>query len=748
MAATLGSRKRKIDRTVRMTVFLIGVLVLISSVVTSVLAVRRGRVDAQDHALDVTLGRQVEALQNYFERARAIDAVLADNPVFSDYYAAPATPAKLRRVNEALGYLETLFPGRIGEACFIDSSGTEIARVVDSTPAGPDDLSRDEDDNAFFAPTLALEPGQVYQAKEYESTDTHNAVISNSTTVRAAGHTGIVHFEIALDSFRMAGTTGSIAASIVDAQTGHVLVDTRTGSIPAALPPGAGDHGVTTLGGRRIAYQRIHATRGNANDWYLAVSAPAFGRGWTHGLSIGSLALLLGALLIILISAVSGWRYLTAVRRSATYDRLTGLPNRTLLADRLGAALDGGQRAAVLLFDLQGFKDVNDLLGTRHGDLLLTQVARRLSAAVPSGALLARVGADDFAVLLPGGDLAGAHRVADDLLQVLRPAFTLGDVSLDVEVSAGIAAGPGHGDDAETLLRHAGSALQLATEQATGVHEYEPGQDADPAHRLQLLADLRRALDTDDQLTVHYQPKIELDGERVAGVEALIRWEHPDRGRIPPDSFIPIAETTSLIHPLTTRVLEIAVRQAAAWRRDGRLLPVAVNLSTRCLLNPSFPDQIFQLLRSYDVPAAVLELEVTESLVMTDPERCLAVLHALHAGGIRLSVDDFGTGHSSMSYLQRLPVDELKIDKSFVQGMATSHGDAVLVRTAVSLGHNLGLSVVAEGVEDATAVAALRELGCDIAQGYHYARPMPAADFDRWHAAFLGKQAADLQVAQ
>ncbi|BCJ47528.1 hypothetical protein GCM10010168_18860 [Actinoplanes ianthinogenes] len=724
---------------------------LISSVAASVRTARRERIAAQDHALDVTLGRQAESLEHYFERARAIDAVLAASPAFSDFYRAPGTnQAKieaggplLRRVNQSLGYLETLFPGRIGEACFIDSSGAEIARVVNGVPAAPADLSQEEDDNAFFAPTLALPPGQVYQAKEYESPDTHNVVISNSTVVTAGGHTGIVHYEIALDSFRMTATTGGLSASIVDAGTGRVLVDTRTvttlaGRTDQTLAPvlhGTRDHGITTLGARRAAYQRVAATGGNANDWYLVVSAPAYGRGWTRGLSVGSIALLLGALLTLLLSTVSGWRYLASVRRSATYDALTGLPNRSLLTERLGAALHGdGRSAALLIVDLRGFKDVNDLLGHRLGDLLLTQVTQRLSAAVPAGATIARIGADDFAVLLPGAAPAAARAVAGDLLQSLVPAFRIGEVSLKVEAHAGIAVGPDHGTDPCTLLRHAEAALQLAVEKVTEVHEYEPGHDRGATHRLELLADLSRALETDDQISLHYQPKIDLGSGRLVGVEALIRWDHPVRGRIAPDAFIPVTESTSLIHPLTTRVLEIALRQAAAWQREGADIPVAVNLSTRCLLDAGFAGHVFDLLRHHGLPASLLKLEVTESLVMADPERCLSVLHALHDGGIRLSIDDFGTGYCSMSYLQRLPVGELKIDKSFVQGMTGSHGDAVLVRTAVSLAHSLGLEVVAEGVEDEATAAALREINCDTAQGYYYARPMPAGDFDRWHA--------------
>jgi EAL domain-containing protein (putative c-di-GMP-specific phosphodiesterase class I) len=322
------------------------------------------------------------------------------------------------------------------------------------------------------------------------------------------------------------------------------------------------------------------------------------------------------------------------------------------------------------------------------------------------------------------------------MLAVLHRTFVIDDLQVDVEANAGLATAPEHGTDAETLLRHADAALHLAKEQASAVQQYDPAHDGNTASRLELLGDLRRAIGTDDQLSLHYQPKISLATGEVTGAEALIRWQHPTQGRMAPDMFIPMAESTSLIHPLTSYVLEMAVQQAKIWAQRGTPIPVAVNLSTRCLLDPGIAAQIFGLLYRTGLPARLLKLEITESVAMADPDKALTVLRALHDGGISLSIDDFGTGHSSMTYLQHLPVDELKIDKSFVQAMGKSRGDEVLVRTAITLAHNLGLSVVAEGVEDAAAVTALRELGCDIAQGYHYARPMPAADFDRWFAEY------------
>ncbi|GIF08309.1 putative bifunctional diguanylate cyclase/phosphodiesterase [Actinoplanes siamensis] len=747
-------------RHARAAAFLTGLLVLVFSVFSSALAARDKQVATQDHALDLTLGQQVAAVRNYFEQSRAIAEVLADSPVFIDFFQAPGTTAEkiaaggplLQRVQDALAYLEQLYPGRVGEACFVDGDGRQIARVVDGLPTTAAGLRQYESKTPYFNPTLNLGPERVYQTQAYESPDTHNAVISNSIVVTANGHTGIVHFEIALDSFRMPATSGGRAASIIDAGTGNVLVDSRAETTAggngdrtfAPLAVHGGLAGMTTLADRRVAFQRLPATLNNANDWYVAVSAPVYGLGWTRGFSVGSLALLLGALVTILISGLSWRSHSRSVRRAATHDPLTGLPNRALFTERTQAALRGGRPAAALIVNLRGFRNVNDVLGHRHGDLLLKEVARRLAEAAPAGATVARIGgADDFAVLLPGADLAQARATAETLLAELHRTFLIEDFHVDVEANAGLAAAPEHGADAQTLLRHADAALHLAKEQASGVQQYDPAHDGNTASRLELLGDLRRAIGTDDQLSLHYQPKVSLATGRVTGAEALIRWQHPQRGRVFPDVFIPTAESTSLIHPLTSHVLELAVRQAKIWAQRGTPIPVAVNLSTRCLLDPGFTAQVFGLLYRTGLPAHLLKLEITESVAMADPDRALTVLRALHDGGISLSIDDFGTGHSSMTYLQHLPVDELKIDKSFVQAMANSHGDAVLVRTAITLAHNLGLSVVAEGVEDEAAVAALRELGCDVAQGYHYARPMPAADFDEWFTAHAAGMSVD-----
>ena len=418
----------------------------------------------------------------------------------------------------------------------------------------------------------------------------------------------------------------------------------------------------------------------------------------------------------------------------ALHDPLTGLPNRELFADRVDQAIRTADRelrpAALLLLDLDRFKDVNDTLGHHHGDQLLIEVGQRLCDALRDADTVARLGGDEFAVVLPGATAEGASAVADKLRTVLQQPLTIDGVALDLDASIGIAVYPEHGADAAELLQHADVAMYMAKQAHVGFLVYDPAVDQHSPKRLAPLGGLRRALER-DELVLHYQPKADLGSGAVHSVEALVRWQHPDHGLLGPGEFIPLAERTGLIHPLTYWVLDAALDQAARWQRGGLHLSVAVNISTRCLLDPAFPDQVAGQLATWQVPADLLVLEITESAVMADPARALDVLRGLHTLGVGLAVDDFGTGYSSMAYLKELPVDELKIDRSFVSQMAISASDAVIVRSTIDLGHNLGLRVVAEGVETQHAWEQLSELGCDIAQGYYLGRPMPAADLEQ-----------------
>ena len=434
-----------------------------------------------------------------------------------------------------------------------------------------------------------------------------------------------------------------------------------------------------------------------------------------------------------------------ASRRQATHDALTDLPNRVLLDEHLArltqseaAGAPGSAEAAttagvtaLLLLDLDGFKDINDTFGHPHGDALLCQVAERLRGALRASDLVARLGGDEFAVVLAGDDGAAAARAAACIRAALDAPFVVEGRTLHIGGSIGIALHPDHGADGTTLLRHADVALYAAKRGRRGAVVYDPAGDGHSPLRLALAGELRAAVEC-GALALHYQPQADLASGRVRGVEALVRWPHARRGLVPPDEFIPLAERTGLIGPLTRWVLATALRQWRAWRRDGLLLTMSVNLSVWDLHDEALPDLIAGLLREHGVPPAWLRLELTEGTLMADPDRALAVLGRLRGLGVGLAVDDFGAGYSSLAYLKRLPVDELKIDRSFVRALATDERDAAIVASTVELGHALGLRVVAEGIEDAASWERLVALGCDTAQGYHLSRPLTADAFARW----------------
>jgi diguanylate cyclase (GGDEF)-like protein len=439
-------------------------------------------------------------------------------------------------------------------------------------------------------------------------------------------------------------------------------------------------------------------------------------------------------------SARSAEASLTArVRHQAHHDTLTGLPNRTQLLE-YAAALSAdparrGEPMAVLLVDLDHFKDVNDVLGHASGDVLLSRVGPLMAGAVRADDLLCRLGGDEFAAVLAGCDEATAIEVAHRLLELISVSMDIDGVLLNVEASVGVAVTSALGDsDIDTLLRHADIAMYTAKRARSGIAVYETDQDTSTRERLNLLGEMRQAL-LRDEFVVHFQPKLTLPDNRLIGVEALARWQHPTRGLLGPGEFIPAAESTGLIVPFTLHILRKSLEQIAQWQGSGAPLSVAVNLSPRCLAEADLPARVFALLAEHDIAPSLLELEITENTLAHDPDRALAALTELHDAGILISIDDFGTGYSSMSYLKRLPVGELKVDRSFVMGMLSNADDDILVRSVIDLGHNLGLVVVAEGVEDQATLDALAAVGCDVAQGYHLGRPMDGAAFEAWRDA-------------
>ena len=425
------------------------------------------------------------------------------------------------------------------------------------------------------------------------------------------------------------------------------------------------------------------------------------------------------------------------LRHEALHDALTGLPNRTNLQRRLGSALEdvrGGRAvgAAVMILDLDEFKEVNDTLGHQQGDLLLVEIGARLEAAIGAIGTVARLGGDEFAILVPGtGDEDSAIRIGRRVLRALEQPVSLDGLEVEVGGSMGIALAPAHADDPAALLKRADVAMYDAKTSSRGLSVYEPGLDTNNPRRLMLVSELRSALQN-GQIQVHVQPQGRLSDGQVVGVEALARWHHPELGDVSPDEFIPVAERSGLIGPLTTYVLDSTLAACSHWRATGHDIGVAVNLSARSLQDTDLVDQVDRLLRRHGVPAHRLTLEMTEGSVMADPTRAVAILHRLRDLGVRLSVDDFGTGYSSLSYLKRLPVHEVKIDRSFVTPMREGGDDVAIVRAIVDLGRHLGLAVVAEGIEDQATWNLLASMGCDLGQGWYLGRPMPAADLLPW----------------
>jgi diguanylate cyclase (GGDEF)-like protein len=447
---------------------------------------------------------------------------------------------------------------------------------------------------------------------------------------------------------------------------------------------------------------------------------------------------LLPLLALPLVAIYRTGRQAVRIEHQSLHDSLTLLPNRTLLRDRIDQAVRAARRdrasVVVMLIDLDHFKEVNDTLGHHHGDLLLREIGPRLEGALRDTDTIARLGGDEFAILLPSvPDISYGDAVARKVIRALERPFDIEGLKLQIGASIGLASFPEHGDDVEALVQRADIAMYLAKEAQTGYERYDPEQDSYSPGRLTLASDLRRAIEH-DELVVHYQPKLELRTGKVRGVEALVRWQHPKRGLVGPSEFVPVAESSGLIAPITMRVLELALAQLAQWLAEGHELDVAVNLSARSLLDRQLPDSVARLLEAARVPPQQLRLEITESMIMADPVRAIAVLSGLDEMGVRLVIDDFGTGYSSLSNLRRLPVSEIKIDKSFILTMTEDRNDAVIVRSTIDLARSLGLGVVAEGVESEQVLEELTRLGCDFAQGYFLSRPVAADVLSRWLA--------------
>jgi diguanylate cyclase (GGDEF)-like protein len=421
---------------------------------------------------------------------------------------------------------------------------------------------------------------------------------------------------------------------------------------------------------------------------------------------------------------------------AATHDLLTDLPNRALFYDRLEQAIRGRDGIhAVIMIAIDNLKEIQDTLGTASTDMVVKQLATRLSSWSGKRDSVARIDNHRFAILLSDCKTrAEPETAARNLIKAIEPYFVVSTLKLTLQPSIGIAICPEHGDDADTLLQRAGIAEYFASKAFANFSVYSPTMDEHSPRRLTLIGELKRAVER-GELELYFQPKVSLAENTVIGVEALIRWNHPEHGFIPPEEFIGLAERHRIIRPLSDWVLEHAFRQSAAWQRAGRGLVVSINLSAKDLGDPELPDLIAGVLAKTGADPASIMFEITEGSIMNDPVRVLIIVERLRGMGFSFSVDDFGTGYSSLSYLKKLPVSELKIDKSFVMDMQSSQNDRVIVRATVDLAHNLGLKVTAEGIENAQTLDALRSYGCDVGQGYLFAKPLPLAELESWRAA-------------
>ncbi|MGH8791843.1 MAG: putative bifunctional diguanylate cyclase/phosphodiesterase [Stackebrandtia sp.] len=440
--------------------------------------------------------------------------------------------------------------------------------------------------------------------------------------------------------------------------------------------------------------------------------------------------------------AVENSRLVDRLRFDAYHDALTELPNRrrtmAVLEESISITVPG-EVVALLLFDVDAMREINDSVGHAAGDKLIVEVGRRLREASPESAHVGRIDGDEFGVVLRLPDIDSAVDLAGELRAALQEPFAMSNINIDIDSAVGIAVHPDSGDEAGTLLQRADVATQTAKNVSSGVQVYNAGLESNSVRRLGLASDLRRAFDS-GELHVHYQPKLSLSERKVTGVECLARWRHPSHGDVPPDDFVPVAEHTGLLGRLTEFVLRDGLSRLQGWADDGHDIGIAVNLSPRTLADTDFPDVVAGLLEEYGVPASKLTLEITEDGMVGAGGRTPQTLRRLRELGVRLAVDDFGKGYSSLSYLRQLPAQEIKIDRSFVQGMAVDEGDLAIVRAVVDLARHFSMAVVAEGVESEMTLSLLTEIGCDVAQGFYFSRPLPPERFAAWMEAQTAAQ--------
>ncbi|MBA2768998.1 MAG: EAL domain-containing protein [Sporichthyaceae bacterium] len=746
-------------RRFRSLLLAFGIVAVMCAIGAGVLAERTR--EKLDHDLTLAAAHRATALNEYFHSARAVASITSHSSAFADFYDAPRSRTDrmarggrmMDRVVESLRYLDALYPDSMGEAAFVDRSGAVNARVIRGRVAPADDPLADESGQPFFAPAFRQLYGKVYQSRPYVSPAIGEWVISNATKIDTGlgVSPALVHFEVTVESLRLAAydPDGRQRVRVVDLETGSVVVDSTTPQVQGETLGASADRSLAWVTERhdgahrsddvwRHAVRVIDTSGENVNHWAVVVSMAKPTGAWASPYSYGPVALLVIGLILLVLSAMGFVAKNRSSHRTARRDDLTGLANRLAVREHVETELLGGRELTVLLLDLDRFKYVNDALGHHAGDELLTVLAQRLTEALREPAdLVARLGGDEFVVIASATSRPEqVHGLCERVTKAIIEPVRLGGLDVTLGASIGVAIAPEHGRDYGTLLQHADIAMYDAKRRRTGWQIYHPALAMEERPDLAIDAELRRAIE-DGQLVLHYQPTVDLASGQVTAAEALVRWQHPRRGLLAPSHFVPFAEVTGSIRLMTTAVLGMALAQAAQWRAAGQDLPVAVNVSAHDVTDPGFVERVIEALAARDLPGTSLVIELTETGLLADADAAAGVLQRLTELGIRVAVDDFGAGYASLPYLRRFPVSVLKLDSSIVQGLTVDATDAALVRWTVDMAHSLGITCVAEGVEDATTLAALEELGCDQAQGFYLQRPGPAADLQLHQSTVL-----------
>jgi diguanylate cyclase (GGDEF)-like protein len=737
----------------RAALLALGLVGLLAGMALGVLATQAA--DERDHDLGLAGASRVTAVDDYADRARAVTLLASHSAAFANFYQAPGTrqariegrtggPDLMPRVVTALTDLENLFPDSIASASFIDRSGAENARVVGNSVMRPDELDADRTDAVFFDHAFQLPYDKVFQSAPYRSESTGDWVIANAAKVNIGlgVSPAIVSFEVTLESIRLAAYSEDPdqQVRIVDLLDGRVVVDsTRPQDVGAVLGQ-PDDHSLRWVqtasdGAMRSRGHMRHVVRHARRDsnvgttWAVVVSTPQRAGVWSGPFSAGPVSIAGAGSLLLLLSMVGYIRHGRSMHRAARRDELTGLFNRRAARECAETMLARERGLAVILFDLDRFKHVNDSLGHHAGDHLLVELGQRLAEVVREpDDVVARLGGDEFVVLARGlHDEESISVLCERLTRAVSAPVSVDGIDVSVGVSIGIALAPEHGTDYGTLLQRADIAMYDAKGRRAGWQVYRDEFAGADRAGLVLDADLRRAV-ADGELTVHYQPIFAVAGGELTGVEALVRWQHPQRGLLMPGHFVPFAETTGAIKAVTSAVLALVLDQVVRWREVGVDVPVAVNVSAYDVNDPVFADRVAEMLASRGLQGSSLVVELTETALLADPGAASVVLWRLAQMGVRVAIDDFGSGYASLLYLRRFPVSVLKLDRSLVQGLTVDSTDAALVRWTIEMAHALRVTCIAEGVEDVATLDALEVLGCDQAQGYHLQVPVTAED--------------------